>query len=116
MSATTEASSAANREPRDSSPSDKVHCDLYGEIEKRDIVEVYLQRIGQFISVPIKLVIVELGCSKRVDVGRCQRESRNMGARTFAAPCLEWRSARSALRSRGPVMSAGSPLNRLPLE
>jgi hypothetical protein len=47
MSATTEASSAANREPRDSSPSDKVHCDLYGEIEKRDIVEVYLQRIGQ---------------------------------------------------------------------
>jgi 2-oxoglutarate dehydrogenase E1 component len=69
--------------------SGKVFYDLYEELEKRKLKEVYLLRQEQLYPFPVKSLSTELSRFKQAEFVWCQEESRNMGAWTFVKPRME---------------------------
>ena len=69
--------------------SGKVYYDLYEELEKRKLKEVYLLRLEQLYPFPVKSLSTELSRFKQAEFVRCQEESKNMGAWTFVEPRME---------------------------
>jgi 2-oxoglutarate dehydrogenase E1 component len=70
--------------------SGKVYYDLFEEREKRGLKDVALIRLEQLYPFPRKTLAAELARYKNAEqVVWCQEEPKNMGAWSFAAPCIE---------------------------
>ena len=86
----------------------KVYFDLFDELEKRSIDDVYLMRIEQLYPFPLKSLTYELSRFPNADVVWCQEEPRNMGSWSFVEPYLEWVLDRARMRVKRPAY-AGRP-------
>ena len=91
--------------------SGKVYYDLYEELERRKLKEVYILRLEQLYPFPVKSLSAELARFKGAEFVWCQEESANMGAWSFVEPRLEdvlraIGAARAQLRYVGRPASA----------
>jgi 2-oxoglutarate dehydrogenase E1 component len=91
--------------------SGKVYYDLYEELERRKLKEVYILRLEQLYPLPTRALSAELSRFKLAEFVWCQEESRNMGAWSFVAPRIEAvleevGAARPALKYAGRPESA----------
>ena len=68
----------------------KVYYDLFDELEKRGVDDIYLMRVEQLYPFPLKSLTAELSRFPNADVVWCQEEPKNMGSWTFVEPYLEW--------------------------
>ena len=80
--------------------SGKVYFDLYEEREKRGIEDVYLLRVEQLYPFPLKSLAQELVRFQNSDLVWCQEEPKNMGAWSFAEPCLEWVLGQAGIKAK----------------
>ena len=87
----------------------KVYFDLFDELEKRGVTDVYLLRVEQLYPVPVKAMVLELSRFPNADVVWCQEEPRNMGAWTFIEPYLEWVLAHAKMKVARPRYTGRSP-------
>jgi len=69
--------------------SGKVYYDLYEELERRKLKEIYILRLEQLYPFPVKSLSAELARFKGAEFVWCQEESANMGAWSFVGPRLE---------------------------
>ncbi|HUC62396.1 MAG TPA: 2-oxoglutarate dehydrogenase E1 component [Alphaproteobacteria bacterium] len=69
--------------------SGKVYYDLFEELERRKLTDVYLLRLEQLYPFPVKSLSSELARFKGAEFVWCQEESKNMGAWTFVKPRLD---------------------------
>ncbi|MDB5591507.1 2-oxoglutarate dehydrogenase E1 component [Enterovirga sp.] len=70
--------------------SGKVYYDIFDELERRGINDIYLMRVEQLYPFPLKSLTAELSRFPNADVVWCQEEPKNMGSWSFAEPYLEW--------------------------
>ena len=68
----------------------KVYYDLYEAREDKKIDDVYLLRVEQLYTCPVKSLINELSRFPQAEIVWCQEEPRNMGAWGFIDYYLEW--------------------------
>jgi 2-oxoglutarate dehydrogenase E1 component len=68
----------------------KVYFDLFDQLEKDGIDDIYLLRVEQLYPFPVKALASELARFPNADVVWCQEEPKNMGAWSFAEPYLDW--------------------------
>ena len=68
----------------------KVYFDLFDELEKRGVKDVYLMRVEQLYPFPAKSLTTELARFPKADIVWCQEEPKNMGSWSFVEPYLEW--------------------------
>ncbi len=69
--------------------SGKVYYDLYEELQRRQLKEIYILRLEQLYPVPVKSLSAELARFKGAEFLWCQEESANMGAWSFVRPRIE---------------------------
>jgi 2-oxoglutarate dehydrogenase E1 component len=69
--------------------SGKVYYDLFEELERRKIQDVYLMRLEQLYPFPVKSLSAECARFKSAEFVWCQEESKNQGAWTFLKPRLD---------------------------
>jgi 2-oxoglutarate dehydrogenase E1 component len=86
----------------------KVYYDLFDELEKRKVDDVYLMRVEQLYPFPVKSLTHELSRFPNADVVWCQEEPKNMGSWTFVEPYLEWVLGRAKMKVARPAY-AGRP-------
>jgi 2-oxoglutarate dehydrogenase E1 component len=77
----------------------KVYYDLFDELEKRGVDDIYLLRVEQLYPVPLKSLVTELSRFPNADVVWCQEEPKNMGAWGFIEPYLEWVLGQAKLKA-----------------
>ncbi|WP_375460471.1 2-oxoglutarate dehydrogenase E1 component [uncultured Enterovirga sp.] len=68
----------------------KVYYDIFDELERQGIDDVYLMRVEQLYPFPLKSLTTELSRFPNADVVWCQEEPKNMGSWSFVEPYLEW--------------------------
>ena len=78
----------------------KVFYDLFDELEKRGVDDVYLSRVEQLYPFPVKSLTADLSRFPNADVVWCQEEPKNMGSWTFVEPYLEWVLDRAKMKGR----------------
>jgi 2-oxoglutarate dehydrogenase E1 component len=93
--------------------SGKVYYDLYEELERRKLKEIYLLRLEQLYPFPVKSLSAELARFKGAEFVWCQEESRNMGAWFFVEHRLE-AVLDSIGAARAHVKYAGRPESASP--
>ena len=86
----------------------KVYFDLFEELEKRGVNDIYLMRVEQLYPFPLKSLQHELSRFPNADVVWCQEEPKNMGSWDFVEPYLEWVLEKAKMKVKRPVY-AGRP-------
>ncbi len=87
----------------------KVYFDLFDDLEKQGVNDVYLMRVEQLYPFPLKSLTYELSRFPHADVVWCQEEPKNMGTWTFAEPYLEWVLEKAACKVKRPRYAGRPP-------
>jgi len=93
--------------------SGKVYYDLYEELERRKLKEIYILRLEQLYPFPVKSLSAELARFKGAEFVWCQEESANMGAWSFVEPRLE-EVLRAIGAARPTLRYVGRPASAAP--
>ncbi|TDR85453.1 2-oxoglutarate dehydrogenase E1 component [Enterovirga rhinocerotis] len=86
----------------------KVYYDLFDELEKRKVDDIYLMRVEQLYPFPVKSLAHELSRFSNADLVWCQEEPKNMGSWSFVEPYLEWVLERAKMKVKRAAY-AGRP-------
>ena len=87
----------------------KVYYDLFDDLEKRGVNDIYLMRLEQLYPFPLKSLQNEMARFPNADVVWCQEEPKNMGSWSFAEPYLEWVLDKAGCKVKRPRYAGRPP-------